>query len=306
MEYMSKNHELTLDPGLLVVLDVLLQERSVSRAAVRLGRTQPAVSHALARLREQLGDPLLVRAGQRLVPTPRAEALRGPLHDLLAQVAALTNPRPTFEPATSTRAFQVLSSDYILSVVLPRLVEELRRRAPGVDLRSRAASDAVHLDLGEGGVDLAFVVRKFDQPGVRTIKLFTDRYVCLVAAEHPEVGRTLDLATFLRLPHAFIAPLGTPGGAVDRVLAELGHQRRVAVMVSHFFVAPALVARTDLVLTIPERAADMALPGHRLRKLAHPLALPPIDVFMAWHERTHHDPGNAWLREQVVRSFRKG
>lgn len=305
MSTMQDIDGLAVDPALLPVLDALLQTRNVSRAADKLGRTQPAVSHALARLRDQLGDPLLVRVGQKLALTPRAEALREPLHALLAQLAALTSPRRAFDPATSTRTFQLAATDYILAVVLPRLVADLRLRAPGVDLRVRPASTDIYGDLGEGGVDLAFIVRLAEHAGIKVRKLFSDRFVCLVAAGHPDIGGAIDLPTFLRLPHAFIAPLGTPGGWVDRALAELGHRRRVAVTVPHFFVAPALVEDSDLVLTIPERIADMVLPGRRLRKLAPPLDLPTFDVHLAWHERVQHDPDNTWLRDQVLGAMRK-
>jgi DNA-binding transcriptional LysR family regulator len=296
---------LAIDPNLLLVLDALLQEQNVSRAAERLARTQPAVSHALARLREQLGDPLLVRVGQRLVLTPRAEALRRPLHDLLLQLAELTAPRGPFDAKTSTRTFSIVSSDYIVAVLVPQFFADLRAGAPGVDLMFRAVSGKLYHDLTDGGCDAAFVVRVDEQPGLKIRKLFSDRYVCLVAEDHPDVGRTLTLDLFLRLPHAFVAPGGTPGGAVDRALTELGHTRRVAVTVPHFFVAPALVEHTDLVITMPERIADMVAARHRLRKLPHPLKLPPFDVLLAWHERVQHDPGNIWLREQVVKAIRK-
>lgn len=296
---------LAIDPNLLLVLDALLQEQNVSRAAERLARTQPAVSHALARLREQLGDPLLVRVGQRLVLTPRAEALREPLHQLLAQLASLTAPQGPFDPKTSARTFNVVSSDYILAIVLPQLVADLRTCAPSVDLMVRPVTGKMFHDLSEGGCDMMLTVRVEEHAGLKLRKLFTDRFVCLVAEDHPDVGRSLTLDLFLRLPHAFVAPLGTPGGSVDRALAELGHRRRVAVTVPHFFVAPAIVERSDLVITMPERIADMVAPRHRLRKLPHPLKLPPFDVLLLWHERVQHDPGNIWLREQVVRAIRK-
>lgn len=302
---MQDLESLAIDPNLLLVLDALLQEQNVSRAAERLARTQPAVSHALARLREQLGDPLLVRVGQRLVLTPRAEALREPLHRLLLELAALTAKQGPFDPQTSTRGFTIVASDYILAVMLPQLFADLRAAAPSIDLMFRAVSGKLYHDLSDGGCDLAFAVRVDDQANLKIRKLFTDRYVCLVSEDHPDVGRALTLDLFLRLPHAFVAPGGTPGGAVDRALTELGHTRRVAVTVPHFFVAPAVVERTDLVITLPERIADIVAPRHRLRKLPHPLKLPPFDVLLAWHERVHHDPGNAWLREQVARAIRK-
>ncbi len=295
---------LAIDPNLLQVLDVLLHERNVSRAAERLGRTQPAISHALARLREQLGDPLLVRVGQRFVLTPRAEALQGPLHALLGELAALVRPPPAFDPATAVRTFNLLSTDYIAAIVLPPLIERVRQAAPGVDLNLRPPSRNFAADLGDGSADLAFVVRLQAEAGVRARKLFSDRFVCVLRDDHP-VGARLDLDAFLRLPHALVAPLGNPGGFVDTALAELGHgRRRIALTVPHFFLAPALVAASDLVITLPERVARIVAATHALRVVPIPIKLPTFDVSLAWHDRVHHDPGNAWLRDQVLRAMR--
>ncbi|MBA3550446.1 MAG: LysR family transcriptional regulator, partial [Nannocystis sp.] len=190
---------LAIDPNLLQALDVLLHERNVSRAAERLGRTQPAISHALARLRAQLGDPLLVRVGQRFVLTPRAEALREPLHALLGELAALVRPPRAFDPATAARVFSLTATDYIAALVLPPLIERVRAAAPDIDLHVRPASRSFFTDLGEGGVDLGFVVRAPTEAGIRGRKLLRDRFVCVLRKDHPAAAN-LDLATFLRLP----------------------------------------------------------------------------------------------------------
>jgi DNA-binding transcriptional LysR family regulator len=295
---------LAVDPGLLPTLDVLLRERNVSRAAERLGRTQPAISHALARLREQLGDPLLVRVGQRFVLTPRAEALREPLHALLGELAALVRPSPVFDPATSARVFRMISTDYIAALVLPPLVERVRTAAPNVDLHVRPGSRTFHAELGEGGADLGFVVRTPTEAGIRARKLFRDRFVCVLRRDHP-AGPRLDLAEFLRLPHALVAPLGNPGGYVDDALAELGHgARRIAVTVPHFLLAPALVAASDLIITLPERVAQIVCATHPLRIVPLPLRLPVFEVALVWHDRVHRDPANVWLRAEVLASMR--
>ena len=297
---------LAIDPNLLQVLDVLLREKNVSRAAERLGRTQPAVSHALARLREQLGDALLVRVGQRFVLTPRAEALREPLHALLAQLAALVRPQPTFDPATATGVVRMIATDYIGALVMPPLLERLRLAAPNLDLHLLPPTPRFFAEIAEGGADLGFVVRLQAEAGVRARKLFSDRFVCVVRTDHPAVQGGLDLATFLSLPHILVAPLGAPGGFVDTALAELGHgRRRIALTIPHFFLAPALIAASDLLITMPERIARTLTVDRPLRILPVPIKVAPFDVSLAWHDRVHHDPANAWLRDQVRLAMRE-
>ncbi len=300
---MQKLDTLAIDPNLLQVLDVLLRERNVSRAADLLGRTQPAISHALARLRAQLGDPLLVRVGQRFILTPRAEALREPLHALLAELAALVRPPPVFDPTSDARAFRIIATDYIAALVLPPLMQRIHRQAPNIDLCILPPTRNLSHELGED-VDLAFAVRLQDEAGVRARKLLTDRFVCVVRSDHP-VGARMDLAAFLRFPHALVSPLGEPGSYVDRALAELGHgPRRIALTVPHFFLAPALIAASDLVITLPERIARIILANHPLRIVPLPLKLPTFDISLAWHDRVHHDAASVWLRDAIVKSMR--
>ena len=304
---MQKIDDAGIDANLLPVLAALLHERSVSRAAERLGRTQPAISHALARLRTQLGDPLLVRVGSGMTLTPRAEALREPLQRMLAELAALVRPPAPFDPATATRRFTLISTDYISALVLPRVLPGLHRAAPGVDLVIRPATRAVFAELGEGGADLGFVVRVQAESGIRVRKLYVDRFVCVVREGHPALRKGLDGAAFLKYPHGLVAPLGTSGSFVDDALAEQGlGPRRVAVVVPHFALAPAVVAETDLILTLPERIAGQLAVGHRLRVVPLPLRIAAFDVQVAWHDRVHHDPAVAWLRGQIVAAMRAG
>ena len=213
-------------------------------------------------------------------------------------------PPPAFDPATAVHEFRLISSDYIAALVLPPLIERVRLDAPNIDLQVRAASRTFYNDLGEHGADLGFAVRVPPEAGVRVRKLFGDRFVCVVRDDHP-VGARLDLDAFLRLPHALVAPLGDRGGFVDNALAELGHgPRRIALTVPHFFLAPPLIAASDLIITLPERIARMVCASYPLRIVPLPIKVPAFDVVIAWHERVHRDPANVWLREQVVKSMR--
>lgn len=293
---MIEKHLAAVDLNLLLVLDVLLEERSVTRAARRLGRTQPAVSRSLGRLRSLLGDPLLVREGGALVPTPRALGLRGPVREVLQRVQGEVLAPATFDPATAVRTFTLASADYAEWLLLAPLVSRIARSAPAVDL-VLVRSGALHEGLQVA--DLAVAPLGPHLEAARSRPLIEDGFACVVRRDHPRVGDALDLETFLALPHVLIAPRGQPGGVVDLFLDQRGLKRRVAVRVGTFLVAPGLIARTDLVLTLPRRLAHRAAETLPLRVVEPPIALPTFTLHAAWPERLHHDPGHAWLREQL-------
>ncbi len=290
-----------LDLNLLLVLRALLAERSVTRAAKRVGLSQPATSHAVARLREILGDPLFVRSGRDLALTPRAEALRVPLEDALGAVErALDAPRP-FDPKTTKQSFTIATSDYALFVLLPSLLERLAHRAPGVDLRVRDLGTRTTTEwLSVDAVDFVIgVIESAHRPGIEVESLFGDSFACLVRKDHPLVQRKLTLPIYASLPHAFVAPRGTLGGVVDDALEKRGHKRRVALLLPNFLVAPQVVARSDLVVTLGARIAKTFAHQLPLRVMPPPLSLPDFRVSLAWHERMAADPAHAWLRAQI-------
>lgn len=300
-----------LDLNLLVVLDALLRERHVTRAAAQLGVSQSAASHALARLRSQLGDPLLVRDKSGLVPTRRAEALAEPLAAALAALrTALAKPEP-FVPATSRRSFRVATADYGLLVVLPGLLGRLASEAPGIDLAVRdyggkpfteaLAEDECDIAIGPLGAVSTHVFGTARTPtSIRERRLFRERFVCLARRDHPGIGKTLDLDTYAALPHAFIAPRGTPGGVVDDALAERGRSRRVALMVQNFLVGPFAVASSDLIITIGERLARAFSDVLPLAVYEPPIPLPRFAMHLMWHERTHREAAHKWLRDVII------
>jgi DNA-binding transcriptional LysR family regulator len=292
-----------LDLNLLLALDALLAERHVTRAAARLGLTQSAASHALARLRTALGDPLLVRGGRgAMVPTPRAEALAGPLGQALAALAAAVHGPPAFEPATARRTFRVASGDYGELVLLPPLAARLATAAPGIDLWFHQAPNDLGAALAAGTIDVVFApVRGRAWPaGCFEKKLFRETFTCVVRKRHPIAGQRLTLARYCALSHLLVAPRGTPGSIVDDALAAGDRARRIAVAVPHFLVVPHVVAATDLVATLATRVVDAIAPLHELVRLPPPVELPGFDMAMVWHERAHHDPPQRWLREQVA------
>ncbi|MFO0603579.1 MAG: LysR family transcriptional regulator [Polyangiales bacterium] len=290
-----------LDLNLLRLLDALLAERHLTRAAKRVGLSQPAMSHGLARLRKHLGDPLFVRTRQGLEPTDRAARLGPPLRDALASIErALAG--DTFDPATARRTFSLATADYGAFVLLPRLLERLGRLAPGVDLWTRTIADDAVAQLAAGEADATLAVPTLRGGGtvIHSRVLYEERFVCVVREGHPKVKKRLDLDTWASLPHAFVAPGGKPGGVVDDVLAQHGKQRRVACAVPHFLLAPHVVASSDLVLTVGARVAEAFAKVLPLRVVEAPVALPGFRMSLAWHERQHRDPAQRWFRAQVA------
>ena len=290
-----------LDLDLLRVFDQLHRDRHLTRAARQLGLSQPAVSRALGRLRDALGDPLFVRAPRGVLATPRAEALAPEIREILARVAQLGRPA-SFEPAGLERTFQIGSVDFLEAVLLPTLAGLLSAEAPRVSLTSRPLGPDTGEALASGRLDLAVGVRSALPPDAMTTQLLEDDFVCVVRDRHPAVKRRLSLETFTRLSHVLIAPRGEPGSPVDDRLAERGLARHVAVRTHTFLAAPLLVARTDLVLTGPRRVLVPMAEPHGLRVLAPPLELRTFAIHAAWHPRVQHDPVHTWLRDLVRRA----
>ncbi len=288
-----------LDLNLLVALRALLAERHVTRAAARVGISQPAMSHALGRLRELLGDPVLVRTPRGMMPTARAEAMREPLERALDALSNVVDRSREFVPATAKRKFRIATDDYVGVVLVPKLLARLREEAPRASLELTPTQYTAGEDLANGRVDAVLGISAVlgALSGVLAQKLFSERFVCCVREDHPSVGKRMSLETFVALPHALVSPAGRRGSVVDTALAKQGLSRHVAVVVPHFLLAPVLVRESDLVLTIGERVARAAGPG--LRVLKHPLELPGYTVSLLWHERSHGDPGHAWFRRVV-------
>jgi DNA-binding transcriptional LysR family regulator len=310
MHEMHERHLIELDLNLLVALRALLLERHVTRAAARIGLTQPAMSHALGRLRTQLSDPLLVRTASGMQLTPRASELAPSLDRVLEDLSKLLVKPEAFDPARSTHTFRIATSDYVELVLLPKLLERLWRLAPNVNVRLKNLAKRGLEDLDEGVVDFVLgpSLRAGGSRGGREPrgffgqKVISERFVCVVREDHPAVGKRLTLETFLDLPHALVTPRGDLRGIVDTALAKLGRRRRIAIDVPHFLVAPFFVERTDLVLTVAERVARALSSSIRLKILPPPseLNLPGFDIALYWHERHRADPAHVWLRSLIA------
>ncbi|MDR0243426.1 MAG: LysR family transcriptional regulator [Burkholderia sp.] len=295
------NNLARIDLNLLVTLHVLLSERHISRAALRLHRSQPAVSHALARLREIFGDPLLVRRAGRLELTARANELVEPLNDVLGRLGALIEP-PAFDPSAATRVFRIAMSDYGARIVLPALVKTLRADAPGIELIvSQATREAMRMQLMDGEVDLALGVLPALQRDLHAQPLFVESFACVADARSLPRRGELALDAWLARPHALVAMRDGMDNEVDRALARLRHERHIAVILPFWGVANDLVAGTDLVLTVARRNLDRVRDDARLRVFDPPFPIDSFEFAQHWHERRHGDAAHVWLRQTIAR-----
>lgn len=296
MQLMNKLRR--IDLNLLVILDALLTEQHVTRAAERLHLSQPAVSHALARLRDLLDDPLLVRQGGGLVPTARALELATPLAEALAQVQALLAPN-RFDPASAKRRFRVAMSDYSAAIFLPDLVRTLRREAPGIDLQIVQASREGMVDgVLNGDLDLAAGVFPDMPAELRTTPLFEEHYTCLVDRSSLPDDGSLDLATYLSRPHVLLEMRGSGTPEIERALSTIRERRHVAISLPHWGVAPQLIQGTDLILTVSSRGL-LTIDHQALVTVPPPFDIPSFAVELAWHARRGGDSGLQWLIAQV-------
>jgi DNA-binding transcriptional LysR family regulator len=292
-----------LDLNLLRVFDTVLRDRSVTAAARHLGLTQPAVSNALARLRAQFEDALFVRSATGMDATPFARELAEPVRQALALLESALAHGPGFDPATSTRAFRFYMSDLGQIEFLPPLVERAQRVAPGVRLEAVALEvEDIGDALAAGALDLAVGFLPGLGPPVRRQPLFRDPYVCLMRADHPDIDKTLTKKKFLAASHALVSYKGGHR-VIEEALERAGLARKIALRVPHFTVVPMVLERSDLILILPAKVARVYQQRGNFKSLPPPVQIPPADVAAHWHERFERDPGNRWLREQLIELF---
>ncbi len=291
-----------IDLHLIRVLHTVLLERSVSRAAVRLGMHQPAVSSALKRLRVLADDPLLVRSGGAMVPTDAALRMVEPAGAILRAAEALFSDARGFDPRSATRTFRVAASDFLDPLFLPRLVARLKQEAPlcPIDILPLSPDAHYHALLAQGEADV--VVGNWPQPpgDLHLGRLFSDDVVCLVSREHPAVRRGWSTEEWLAAEH--IAPTPThPGarGVIDGHLDSLGLRRHVTARCAHFSLIPEIVASSLLVLTTGRQYCERFTAHLPVAILPSPVAFPALMYYQLWHERTHHSAAVAWLRDCV-------
>lgn len=286
------------DLNLLVTLDVLLEEGNVARAARRLRLSPSAMSRALARLRATTGDPLLVRAGRGLVPTPRALELREKVGQLVQESQAVLSPAEQPDLRQLVRTFTVRTSDGFVENFGPALVARVGEQAPGVRLCFVQKPDKESAPLRDGTVDLETgVVENTTGPEIRAQALFRDRFVGVVRVGHPLSRGKITPARYAAGRHVAVSRRGMERGLVDEALAPFGLEREIAAIVSGFSAALALARDSDLIATVPERHTANLRGG--MHTFSLPVPAPEITVSLLWHPRLHADPAHRWLRECV-------
>lgn len=292
-----------VDFGLLRVLHALLEARGVTAAARRLGVSQPAVSRSLARLRAHFGDMLLIRTAGGMVLTPRAETLRRPLAEWMAEGQALLQ-RSQDPAAAPARTFRIASTDFgMLSVIGPQ-VAKIASIAPDVRMVVSPLTDEAERQLNEGNLDLIVTGFPPDLETVHSQHLFTEGYKSLTRADHPGLtGGAMSLSAFVTWPHIVVSVKDENADPIEEMLPE-GCRRRIILWTREFSVAPYLAASSDAIITVPERAARLFARSHEVAIFDPPVDLGTFEYSLTWHERSRRDPATLWLINQLSEPFR--
>lgn len=297
------NNVLRNNLNLLGVLDALLTERNVTRAAEKMHLSQPAMSNALAKLRQLFDDPLLVRVPGGLALTPRAEELVEPVHRILEEVDHAFQPQQTFDPATAQNSFNIAATDSLEMTLLPQLSQRLCKQAPGVKLTvvPRLSAKVPHAQLLSGEIDL--VIGHFaDMPETLHVRmLYQEKLVLLVRDQHPTIRRKPTLAQLVAVPHVLVYPQADAFLAlISQQHPETISQLNMAVRLPHYGAAPLIVSQSDCSVILPSRLAERFAALLPLKIFPIPFEIPSFPINAAWHERTHHDPAQQWLRQMFV------
>ncbi|MCR0984528.1 LysR family transcriptional regulator [Roseomonas populi] len=299
-----------VDLNLLVIFDALMTERKVTAAAARVRLTQPAVSHALRRLRLLFGDELFIRGAGGMQPTARALDLHVPIRAAIGHVLSALGGQEAFDPATARRGFRLAMTEVMTVELLPRLIPLLRREAPGVDLIvvGSGAGEAADV-VAAGGAELGMGVLPDLPEGLLTEELYADTLACVVDRQHPLLrdGR-LTLEDYLAASHVTVASQRHLGIELDDILAKLGMRRRVVAVLPHYVAVPAVVVGTDLVGHIRQRLVSIHASHERLLLFPPPIPvpLPPLRFLQVWHRRDDRDAGHRWLRGLVRQAVSLG
>jgi DNA-binding transcriptional LysR family regulator len=290
-------HDVKLDPRLLEPLHALLEERHVTRAAMRCGLTQPAMSRVLQRVRSVVGDELLVRTNGKYALTPRGESLFLDLRELLPQIDRAIK-GVDFDPLTVQAIFRIAMTEGLAALLVPTLLWKLARLAPSVRIEIVSLGESTFDDVESGMVDLAFVWMTGAERRMENLTLFKDDYVCLVATAHPVRGDRMSLAQYLQYDHAMFSIAGSSQPRIDQLLAERGTPRRVGLRAPFVFPALLATASSTMILTVTRLYAAIVTSKFDLRVLDAPEELGSVEYGMAWHARSTGD-AQVWLRRQI-------
>lgn len=298
---MHQVNVMNVDLNLLKALDALLETESVSKAADLVNLSQPAMSRALNRLQHAMKDPLLVRSGRGMVLTPRGEALRVPVREALAQVSFVFTPQ-IFDPSKAQNHFRIMAPDYLAQMIVSPILGKLFGLAPGLQIDIEGLSATGIAELCEGKIALGFGVVN-DGPTLENVAsqaLFEDRQICLMRKGHPLLNGSMTLKRYAAAPHALLSITGKGGGRIDEILKDHGLSRRIALRITHFTTINAVIAGTDLIITVPELLARHVMTDElQTMPLPRELTTPAFVVSQIWHERFTKDAAHVWLRRMI-------
>lgn len=291
----------SFDLNLLLIFHAIYIERSISKAATRLNLSQPAVSNALARLRNALDDPLFKREGSVMVPTARAKALRDPVRQALELLERGLRRDETFNYVNAQREFNIAIGDYGETVIAPHFVDWLAESAPGIhtNIRPESAS-TLPGELRKGSIDIALDYFALNDEGFNNVCVMTDSLVTLARREHPGIGEQMSLETFLRLQHVVLTPHHNNRPMIELALEKRGLKRQITLTVPHFLSMPAVVQRSNLICTLPRRMAYIYADHFNLRAYKTPIHTPEFPIYLIWHDIWDVDPGHSWLRNHLI------
>ena len=299
-------HISQVDLNLFTVFDAIYTEGSVTRASLQLNLTQPAISHALARLRLIFDDPLFVRQGHAMVSTPLARSIIEPVRLALRGLEVTLADAGKFDPNSASKQFNLALRDVLESSVLPPLMQNICTQAPQITLAAiQVERRELVSELAAGTIDLAIDMLLPLQNDIQRQKIVQDTTVVIARKGHPAIKnrKKLDLDTYMKAEHVLASSRRKGMGLEDFELSRLGLQRRIRLRCQHYFAACRVVSQTDLILTMPERFARIANEHFNNQILTLPLAMPSWDVYLYWHQNVENDPANRWLREQVALAF---
>ncbi|MGC0822307.1 MULTISPECIES: LysR substrate-binding domain-containing protein [Pantoea] len=289
------------DLNLLPVLLVMMEERNVTRAAERLGITQPALSNALNRLRETLNDPLFIRERYGMRPTPKAEQLAQVVGAALSSIDKVILGQQDFDPLNATRLFTLAPNSYVEFIMMPAIVARLRSCAPGIRLRlTPFGNDVTETGVISGNTDMV-LGRIVEPPDNLVVQhLMNEGLACVIRADHPLVGEKLSAEQYEQLKHVNVLPPGRMRAGLYQALEQRGLRRQVAVSVTHFLAVPEMIAVTDYCATLPRLICQHLSRDQRLRIVPAPVDLGTFPVEMGWHARYRDDPAHRWFRTLIT------
>lgn len=288
------------DLNLFIVFDVVYREENLTRAGEVLCISQPAVSNALARLRGLFNDPLFVRSGQKMLPTPMAKNIIGPVRKALHLLNEALQESEVFDPSVSERKYRVSMLDLAEALLLPDIFTALKSRSPGADLSSyRVERKEIAKELSSGRLDFAIDVPLLSDPELNSHQIYVDEYVCMVRKGHPEVQGSLSLQQYMNLEHVHVSSRRRGKGHVDLALKKLGLQRRISLRSQHYLFVENIIKDSDLAISLPLGLAN----EYDFQVLELPFNVPPVEFYIFWHKSSEHDPANRWLRQLIFDSL---